>query len=116
VTNWAEYNESLRRRGDLTVWLNSDALNFWTAPRRMSCGGQLRYSDLAITTCLTLSVVCKLPLRQTQGMKCGVARLMGLDISVQDFGRVDRERHFRSLQDFSSFSQIIHHFLVNAIA
>jgi hypothetical protein len=22
VTNWAEYNESLRRRWDLTVWIN----------------------------------------------------------------------------------------------
>jgi hypothetical protein len=22
VTNWSEYNESLRRRGDLTVWIS----------------------------------------------------------------------------------------------
>lgn len=22
VTNWAEYNEGLRRRGDLTVWID----------------------------------------------------------------------------------------------
>ena len=22
VTNWAEYNEGLRRRGDLTVWIS----------------------------------------------------------------------------------------------
>jgi len=25
VTNWAEYNESLRRRGDLTVWFTDEA-------------------------------------------------------------------------------------------
>ncbi|KKL18024.1 hypothetical protein LCGC14_2479670 [marine sediment metagenome] len=26
VRNWAEYNESLRRRGDLTVWISEEAL------------------------------------------------------------------------------------------
>ena len=26
VTNWAEYNEGLRRRGDLTVWISDVAL------------------------------------------------------------------------------------------
>ena len=26
VTNWAEYNESLWRRGDLTVWISEDAI------------------------------------------------------------------------------------------
>ena len=26
VTNWTEYNERLRQRGDLTVWISDDAL------------------------------------------------------------------------------------------
>jgi hypothetical protein len=29
VTNWAEYNESLRRRGDLTVWISEDAIGWF---------------------------------------------------------------------------------------
>ena len=35
VTNWSEYNEGLRQRGDLTVWISEEALglgsvaNFW---------------------------------------------------------------------------------------
>jgi len=53
VTNWAEYNESLRNRGDLTIWVSSDVQNHWAAPRRGSRGGQPRYSDLAILLCLT---------------------------------------------------------------
>jgi len=57
VTNWASYNESLRQRGDLTVWIDTDALKLWTAPRRISRGGQPKYSDLAITICLTLGMV-----------------------------------------------------------
>ncbi|MFW8587862.1 hypothetical protein ACOJBM_32235 [Rhizobium beringeri] len=28
VTNWAAYNESLRQRGDLTVWVSDEALAF----------------------------------------------------------------------------------------
>ena len=54
VTNWPAYNESLRRRGDLTVWISDDALIQWSAPQRKSRGGQPKYSDLAITMCLTL--------------------------------------------------------------
>jgi hypothetical protein len=57
VTNWTEYNESLRRRGDLTVWISDDALALWLAPRRTQHGGQSRYSDLAIESYLTLGAV-----------------------------------------------------------
>jgi hypothetical protein len=43
VTNWAEYNEGLRRRGDLTVWISDEALDMWSAARRTTRGGQSRY-------------------------------------------------------------------------
>jgi transposase len=90
VTNWAAYNESLRRRGDLTVWISDEALSQWSAPRRTSRGGQPIYSDLAITMCLTLRVVYDQPLRQTQGMMRSIATLMGVDIAVPDFSTLSR--------------------------
>lgn len=90
VTNWAEYTESLRQRGDLTVWLDTDALRHWTAPRQKSGGGQQRYSDMTITICLTLGLVYKQPLRQTQGLMRGIVRLMCLDIPVPDFSTLSR--------------------------
>lgn len=68
VTNWAAYNESLRCRGDLTVWVSDEALCLWSAARRTSRGGQPKYSDMAITLCLTLRVAYRLPLRQPQGL------------------------------------------------
>lgn len=67
VTNWSEYNEGLRQRGDLTVWISKDALGLWSAPPRTTRDGQRKYSDLAVEICLTLGVVFKQPLRQTQG-------------------------------------------------
>jgi hypothetical protein len=90
VTNWAAYNESLRRRGDLTVWVSDEARSHWPASRRLSRGGQRKYSDLAITLCLTLRVVYGLPLRQTQGLMRSLATLMGLDVTVPDFSTLSR--------------------------
>ena len=60
VIDWAEYNESLRQRGDLTIWVSEEAQSVWSAPRRTSRGGQRRYSDLAIETCLTLRTTYRL--------------------------------------------------------
>jgi len=34
VTNWAVYNESLRQRGDLTVWISDEALSTVNGQRR----------------------------------------------------------------------------------
>ena len=40
VTNWPSYEAGLRRRGDLTVWVDEAALAGWQAPRRSTPGGQ----------------------------------------------------------------------------
>jgi hypothetical protein len=90
VTNWAEYNEGLRRRGDLTVWISEDALALWATPRRTTPGGQPYYSDLAIELCLTLGMVFKQPLRQTQGLMRSIATLLGVEIAVPDFSTLSR--------------------------
>ena len=90
VINWAEYNESLRQRGDLTIWVSEEAQSVWSAPRRTSRGGQRRYSDLAIETCLMLRTAYHLGLRQTQGLMGSIGTLMGLDIRVPDYSTLSR--------------------------
>ncbi|MBP2444076.1 transposase [Rhizobium leguminosarum] len=90
VTNWPAYNESLRQRGDLTIWVSDGALCLWSASRRKSRGGQPKYSDLAIALCLTLRAVYGLALRQTQGLVRSVAALMEFDIAVPDFSTLSR--------------------------
>jgi hypothetical protein len=32
VTNWAAYNESLRQRGDLTIWMSDEVCRLWSTP------------------------------------------------------------------------------------
>jgi hypothetical protein len=73
VTNWAEYESGLRRRGSLTLWVTAEALSSWQAPKRTTRGGQPRYSDLAIETALTLGLAFSLRLRQTEGLLVSVA-------------------------------------------
>ena len=62
----------------------------WSAPRRTSRGGQRRYSDLAIETCLMLRTAYHLGLRQTQGLMGSIGTLMGLDIRVPDYSTLSR--------------------------
>jgi hypothetical protein len=84
VTNWAAYNEALRQRGSLTVWFTEDAIAAWKAAPRTTPGGQPHYSDLAITTALTLRAVFRLALRQTEGLIGSVLQLLSLDLSVPE--------------------------------
>lgn len=97
VTNCAEYDESLRQRGDQTVWISDDALAVWSAPPRTTPGGQPVYSDLAIEMCLTLRMVFKQPLRQTQGLMRSIAKLLGVDITVPHFTTMSRRGNGLSL-------------------
>src|ERR687897_842716 len=85
VTNWSEYNEALRQRGSLTVWFTDEAIAAWKAAPRTTPGGQPHYSDLAITTALTLRAVFRLPLRQTNGLIGSILQLLGLNLSVPDY-------------------------------
>ena len=107
VINWAEYNESLRQRGDLTIWVSDEAQSVWSAPRRTSRGGQWRYSDLAIETCLTLRTAYRLGLRQTQGLMGSIGTLMGLDIRVPDFSTLSRRANGLSIAQVLSIAQAV---------
>lgn len=84
VTNWPEYDASLRRRGDVTVWFDDSAAKACKAAPSGRPGGQRRYSDLAVLTALTLRAVFHLALRQTEGFVRALIRMMGLDLRVPD--------------------------------
>ena len=92
ISNWSEYNESLRQRGDVTIWLSPEVEAAWRAERRKTRGGQPVYSDLAITVCLTLGMVYKPPLRQTEGFVRSLTKIMGLDLAVPDYSTFSRRR------------------------
>ena len=90
VTNWQVYNEGLRQRGDVTIWLSHEVEEEWLADKRQTPGGQPIYSGMAISVCLTLGMVFKQPLRQTQGLVRSLVRHMALDVPVPDFSTLSR--------------------------
>ena len=90
VRNWAEYNEGLRRRGDLTVWFDEEAIANWMADKTGKPGGQRVYSDMAIETGLVVRMVYKLAYRQTEGFLHSIASLLGLGIEIPDYSTLSR--------------------------
>src|SRR3712207_4559341 len=90
VRNWPAYDAGLRRRGDLTLWLDEAALTAWQAPRRTTPGGQAWYSDAAIELVLMLRLVFHLALRQAEGFAAGVLRLLGRELRVPDHTTLSR--------------------------
>ena len=87
LRNWSEYNEALRRRGDITIWLSADAVAQWYEQDRVydGTGSPRRFTDFAIITCHEIRQVYRLPLRQTQGFINSLFRLMGLPLSCPNF-------------------------------
>src|SRR5215213_2800637 len=90
VRNWRAYEAGLKRRGDLTLWLDEAALAGWQAPRRTTPGGQAWYSDAAIELVLMLRLVFHLPLRQAEGFAASVLRLLGQELRVPDHTTLSR--------------------------
>ena len=64
VTNWREYDPSLRNRGSVTIWFTPETIAGWNAQPRTTPDGQRHYSDLAIEAALTLRTVFRLALRE----------------------------------------------------
>ena len=96
VANRPAYNQALVRRGDVTVWLSSEAIATWTPRRSGRRGGQRRYLDLAIETALTLRLIYHLPLRQAEGFLHALFGIMRLDLSVPDSTTLSRRsQHLR---------------------
>jgi len=90
VTNWAQYEQSLRNRGSLTLWISPSAIKSWKARKSGNPGGQHRYSDLAIETALTLRLLFHLPLRQTEGFIASLFQLMKVPLPVPDHTTLSR--------------------------
>ncbi len=90
VTNWADYDRALVKRGDITLWISEDAIKSWTPTRSGRRGAPLKYSDLAIETTLTLRLVYGLPLRQAEGFLRSLLQIMKLDLDVPDHTTLSR--------------------------
>jgi IS5 family transposase len=96
TTNWSTYNDALRKRGSLLIWLDKEMT--WHAPHEGRPGRPPVFSNAAIQFCLSLKVLFKLPLRQTAGMVASLLRLAGLDWPVPDYSTLCRRQKTLKVQ------------------
>jgi hypothetical protein len=86
VTNWKKYNESLVRRGDITLWFAEDVIAAWEhANQKVKVGRPFTYSDTAIECLLALRELFQLPYRQTEGLGRSLVKLIGVEVAIPDF-------------------------------
>lgn len=90
TTNWSAYNDSLKRRGSLSIWFDPEMV--WVPPPSGKRGRRQSFSDAAIQACLTLKVLFGMPLRQTTGFVQSLLRLVGLDWDVPDYSTLCRRQ------------------------
>lgn len=85
IKNWGEYNEGLKKRYDISMYLADE--NVFEKPEATGEGGRPKeYSDGYIELGLTLKAIYRMPYRGLEGFLCGVLRLNGLgDKRVPDF-------------------------------
>ena len=90
TTNWSEYNEALKHRESLMVWLDADLQ--WQAPASGRPGRPAVFSDAAIQFSLTLKCMFGLGLRQATSLAESPIKLARLDWGVPDYSTLSRRQ------------------------
>jgi len=90
ILNWSKYNESLKNRGRITLWISKEAINSWAYTGLRERGGKIDYSDLAIKTCITIKQVLHLKLRQTEGFVNSLFEIMAIEKKAPDYSTLSR--------------------------
>lgn len=92
VSNWSDYNKSLKNRGDVETWLSQNLINHWYYDERIydGTGSSQYHTDAAIIACLELRQVYKLALLQTEGFINSLFRMMKLPITSPDYSTLSK--------------------------
>ncbi len=90
TTNWKQFNKALINRGSLTFWIDEETIKEWKQSKQNKRGRPRRFSDLAITTVLTLKRVFSLPLRALQGLINSLLKLADIPLICPHYTCISR--------------------------
>jgi hypothetical protein len=90
VTNWSSYNKSLIGRGDITIWIEEEALDNWYYEGPDQQGAQYFYSDQCIECLLQLKAAFKLQYLQLEGFASSIIKLMYFNIEIPSYTQICR--------------------------
>lgn len=85
VSNWPRYNQGLKQRGAISIWLHPSIVEHWYYRGCRRRGGKQLYSDQAIEVCLVVRQVYHLALRQTEGFVRSLFEQLHLPMAVPDY-------------------------------
>src|SRR5919107_895787 len=92
VTNWRAYNQSLKQRGSLELWIDDKVQKHWYYTGASQRGAQYRYSDSCIQMACIIKEVYHLGYWQTQGFVESLIARLGWNVQVPDYSVINR-RH-----------------------
>ena len=84
VSHWREYNNALRNRANIEIWISDDIIHSWYEKDRVydGKGAPKKFTDLAIITCHEIRQVFRLALRQCQGFMNSIFKMKTLNIHL----------------------------------
>ena len=86
ITNWAEYNKALCKRGSVTFWIDDSAIDAWRCTTHHGKRGRgFQYSDTTIETALMIKGIFSLPLRALQGFIDSIFELLDVPLTSPDY-------------------------------
>ena len=88
VRNWPKYNNSLKQRGGILIWI--DPRCDWLYQGLRKPGGKIIYSDLAIGMFLQVRQIFHIALRQSEGFITDIMTMLNLDLPVPNYSVVSR--------------------------
>jgi Transposase DDE domain len=96
VINWPSYNQALKQRGSIDVWIAEDVFDGWDELLKTANLGKIGhpfiYPSSFIELVLQLGMVFHQPLRQTEGFTRSILKLLKLPLVVPDYTTLCR-RH-----------------------
>jgi IS5 family transposase len=92
VKNWSAYNQALKQRGSLEIWIDNGVEKQWYYQGESQRGAQYRYSNSCIQMACIIREVYHLGYRQTQGFLESLTAQLGWQVQVPDYSVINR-RH-----------------------
>lgn len=93
IKNWAEYNKSLVKRGNLSIFISDSLIKNGciTTPKKTNEPGRpQKYSNELIEFMLTIRELFHLPLRQTAGFVSFLFSSMGIISGIPDYTTISK--------------------------
>lgn len=92
VSNWKEYNNVLKKRGSLKIWISDEIEQLWYEQDTINDGsGKPReYTDKCIELCYSLKMVFNQPLRQIEGFIDSVFKIGKMAIKCPNYTTLSR--------------------------